>query len=69
MASKKETKKDDTKKEDAVNDFDLIKALTKLELHDMFKAGLNYYIESNELQIASQKDFDKIFKEYGELQL
>ena len=69
MASKKETKKDDTKKEDAVNDFDLTKALTKLELSDMFKAGLNYYIESNELQVTSQKSFDKIVKEYSELQL
>lgn len=65
MVSKKTTEK----KEETSNNFDLNKALTGLNMSDMFKAGLNYYIQSNELKIVSQKAFDKIVKEYSELQL
>ena len=65
MVSKKTTEK----KEETNNNFDLNKALNGLNMSDMFKAGLNYYIQTNELEIVSQKAFDKIVKEYSELQL
>lgn len=67
MAKKTEEKiETETKK---VSDFDLEKELTDLQRPDMFKAGLKYYIEINNLECKSKKDFDKIVKEYGELSL
>lgn len=67
MAKKTEEKiETETKK---VSDFDLEKELTDLQRPDMFKAGLKYYIEINNLECKSKKDFDKIVKEYGELSI
>ena len=54
------------KQEDA---FNVEKALEDYEAPAMFKAGLEYYITTTNPKINSQKDFDKLVKEYGELKL
>ena len=67
MAKKNEEKIETEDKK--VSDFDLEKELTDLQRPDMFKAGLKYHIDINNLECKSKKDFDKIVKEYGELSL
>ena len=52
-----------------MSNFDLEKELTELECPEMFKAGLKYYIQTNNLEPKSKKEFEKIVKEYGELKL
>lgn len=54
------------KQEDA---FNVEKALEDYEAPAMFKAGLEYYITTTNPKINSQKDFDKVVKDYGELKL
>lgn len=49
--------------------FDLNKELDDLSCPNMFKAGLKYYISSNNLNVTSKKEFDKIVKEYGNLKI
>lgn len=67
MAKKTEEKIETEAKK--VSDFDLEKELTDLQCPDMFKAGLKYYIEINNLECKSKKDFEKIVKEYSELSI
>lgn len=49
--------------------FDLNKALDELPCPNMFKKGLNDYISSNNINVNSKKEFDKIVKEYGNLKI
>jgi len=49
--------------------FNLTKELDDFECPAMFKAGLKYYIQTNNLEPKSKKEFEKIVKEYGELKL
>ena len=49
--------------------FDLNKELDDLLCPDMFKAGLRYYISSNNIAINNKKEFEKIIKEYGNLRI
>lgn len=57
-----------TKKEK--NDaFDIEKALDELEHPKMLVDGFKAYIESNNLKVKSEKEFEKLFKEFGELSL
>ena len=56
--AKKETKKEE---------FDLDKAMAELACPNMFKAGLGYYIEINQLSPKNQGEFDKIVKEYASI--
>ena len=66
MATSKKTNKDDG---ETKNSFDLQKALEELPMPNMFKAGLGYYIEVNELKPSTNKEFDKIIKDYGNLKM
>ena len=63
MTKKKETKKE---KNDA---FDVQQALTNLELPKMFVDGFKAYINNNNLEFKSEKEFEKSLKEFGELKL
>ena len=67
--AKKNEEKIETAETKKVSDFDLEKELTDLQRPDMFKAGLKYHIDINNLECKSKKDFDKIVKEYGELSI
>ena len=49
--------------------FNLEKELEEYICPAMFKAGLKYYIQSNNLEPKSKKEFEKIVKDYGELKL
>ena len=49
--------------------FDLDKSLEELEYPAMFVAGLIYYINSNNLKIKSDKDFDKAVNEFKKLKV
>lgn len=49
--------------------FDLNKELEEYTCPEMFKAGLKYYIQSNNLEPKNKKEFDKIVKDYGKLKL
>ena len=69
MATSKKNKKEEDIEKDVKSNFDVNLALQQLKLPDMFKAGLNYYITINKLTPNSQKEFDKIVKDYGELKL
>ncbi len=62
--SKKQEKKKETEDE-----FVLSEALEEYTCPAMFKAGLKYYINSNNLEPKSKKEFEKIVKEYGKLKL
>lgn len=64
--SKKTTKKESDK---TVEPFDLNTAMKTLEMPNMFKAGLGYYIESQKLTVKSQKDFEKTINDYSKLTL
>lgn len=52
-----------------MSNFDLEKELNDYECSDMFKSGLRYYIESNNIEIKNKKEFEKIIKEYGDLKI
>lgn len=62
MTKKKET----TKKEDA---FNIEESLNNLEMPRMFVDGFKAYIQNNNLEFKSEKEFEKSLKEFGELQL
>ena len=64
------TKGKKTSKDDAPS-FDWITALNDLECPNMFKAGLKYYITSNNLdkKIKSEADFQKIVKQYSKVRM
>ena len=49
--------------------FDLKKALDDLKCPNMFKKGLEYYISSNNINVNSKKEFDKIVKDYANLKI
>ena len=49
--------------------FDLTKELEEYICPEMFKAGLKYYIQVNNLEPKSKKEFEKIVKEYEKLEL
>ena len=49
--------------------FNLNEELEKLQLPAMFIAGLKYYIQANNLEPKSKKEFEKIVKDYGKLKL
>ena len=49
--------------------FDLEKEIDDYPVPNMFKAGLRYHINVNQLKIKSKKELDKIVKEFGELKL
>ena len=62
MTRKKETKKE----KDA---FNIEEALNNLEMPRMFVDGFKAYIQNNNLKLTSEKEFEKLLKEFGELQL
>ena len=62
MTTKKETKKE----KDA---FNIEEALNNLEMPRMFVDGFKAYIQNNNLKLTSEKEFEKLLKEFGELQL
>ena len=70
MATSKK-KKEDEKKETKTptKTFDVKEAIEALEISNMFKAGLGYYIESRKLEPKSQTEFDKILKDYTGMKL
>lgn len=49
--------------------FDLNQELDDLLCPNMFKSGLKYYISSNNIEIKSKKEFEKIVKEYANLKI
>lgn len=66
MSKKQEKKKETSKNEE---EFVLEEALEEYVCPAMFKAGLKYYIHSNNLEPKSKKEFEKIVKDYGKLEL
>ena len=61
------TKKKETKKEKDA--FNIEEALNNLEMPKMFVDGFKAYIQNNNLEFKSEKEFEKSLKEFGELQL
>ena len=55
-----------TKKEAA---FDVESAINDLQKSGMFKAGLRFYIQSSNITIKNEKDFEKTIKNYTELKI
>ena len=51
------------------NTFDLESALNDLQYPEMFKAGLKAYILKNKKTVKSDKDLNKIVKEFSEVKL
>ena len=49
--------------------FDINEAFADLELPRMFVDGFKAYIENNNLKPKSEKEFEKLLKEFGELSL
>lgn len=49
--------------------FNLEEAYDKLEIPNMLIEGFRAYIENNNLEIKSEKDFEKSLKEFKELKL
>ena len=49
--------------------FDFNKALDELQCPEMFKAGFNCYISSNNIKVNNQKEFDKLVKEFGNMKI
>ena len=79
MAKKKEEKevtvektvdrKDEVKVEPTIKLFDWTIPFKALECSNMFKQGLKEYILSNGLEIKSDKEFEKIVKDYTNLKI
>ena len=61
------TKKKEIKKEKDA--FNIEEALNNLEMPKMFVDGFKAYIQNNNLEFKSEKEFEKSLKEFGELQL
>ena len=61
------TKKKEIKKEKDA--FNIEEALNNLEMPRMFVDGFKAYIQNNNLKLTSEKEFEKLLKEFGELQL
>jgi len=57
------------KNEDKKDAFNLEEALRNVEMPRMFVCGLKAYITNNNLEPKSEKEFEKILKEFGELKL
>lgn len=51
------------------NDFDYITEIENLELSDMFKYGLQVYIERNDLKIQDKKEFDKVLNKFKKIKM
>ena len=68
MTSKK-TKEDIKVDDEPTLNFDVEKALTNLIKPKMFKAGLKYYIESENLEPSSQKEFEKIVNNFSKIKM
>ena len=51
------------------NNFDLEQEIKDLECSDMLKAGLEFYIETNNIKIKSKKDFDKLVNDFKKLNI
>ena len=49
--------------------FNLEQELDDLLCPNMFKSGLKHYISSNNINITSKKEFEKIIKEYANLKI
>lgn len=58
-----------TKKKENKEAFNLNEAYDNLELPRMFVEGFKAYIENNNLKPSSMKEFEKLLKEFGELEL
>ena len=51
------------------NIFDWPVYLDELEISDMLKAGLKYYIESNKLAPKDEKEFNKILDDFKKVKM
>lgn len=77
MAKKKEEKEDTVEKtvkkevkvEPTVTIYDWGIPFKALECPNMFKQGLKHYILDNGLEIKSDKEFEKIVKDYNNLKI
>lgn len=49
--------------------FNLTKELEEYICSDMFKSGLKYYIQVNNLEPKSKKEFEKIVNDYKKLEM
>lgn len=49
--------------------FDMDKALDEYVCSDMFKAGLRYYINVNNLEAKNMKEFEKIVDDYSKIEM
>ena len=52
-----------------MTNFNLNKQLDEYICPAMFKAGLIYYISSNNIKISSKKEFEKVVEEYKDLKI
>ena len=59
-------KKEETKEEPA---FDINEALENLEYPRMFVDGFKAYITNRNLEPKSKREFEKLLKEFGEIQM
>lgn len=58
-----------TKKKEAKEPFNTEQALDNLEMPKMFVDGFKAYIENNNLEFKSEKEFKDSLKEFGEISL
>lgn len=55
------------KEETPVPDFDWKTVLSEMEISDMLKRGLEFYVESKDLTVENEKDLEKVLKDFKEL--
>lgn len=64
MARRKTTK---TEEKEPSKGFDFTESLNTMEVSNLLKAGFGYYVEINKLTINSEKDLEKEFNKFKEM--
>ena len=55
------------KEETPEPDFNWKTVLSEMEISDMLKRGLEFYVESRDLTVKNEKDLEKVLKDFKEL--
>lgn len=57
------------KKEEKAPEYNWKEELSTVLISNMLKAGVTYYIESNEMTIKNEKDLEKAIKDYTNIKV
>lgn len=66
MARRKKTTKTEEEKE-PTNGFDYTESLNTMQVSSLLKAGFGYYIEVNNLSFNSEKELEKEFNKFKQM--